>query len=279
MREKINTIDAALSEIFEESDLSIYQAAHYTLLPEGKRYRGLLTLAIYEALGGCEKQFIKCTVGIECIHAASLIFDDLPCMDNAPLRKGKSSTHIAYGEDIAILAGLLLQEKGKNLIQQNAFDNKLGTAKLEKIVKLLEVTTTGIYEGQELDLKQTKSEEELIHCMTKKNSLFYLACVLPAHFFSLPDKTRSSLCNAGQKLSLAYQLFDDLRDATESLEIAGKPVGVDKDKQTLVYRHGVEWSQSFLGEIMSEVENEFRKIGINAVFDHLIKGLIFNPPQ
>jgi geranylgeranyl diphosphate synthase, type II len=275
MESDLDILNSALREYCRHGKSRLQKAAEYALLPEGKRCRGLLSLAIFGVFDYQKERFMKCASGIEFIHAASLIFDDLPCFDAAPIRKSKPSTYVVFGEDIAILAGLFLQEKGRHLVIENAMDNWLASASLKKTEALLNDTFTMICEGQELDIAKTKTEEELLECMEKKNSLFTLACVLPGYFLGLPEYNNQSLFKIGRNLSVAYQLFDDLRDVTETATQAGKPVGVDAHKNTLVYRHGVEWSRAYLDKLMADIESESKKIGITSVFESLIKGFMY----
>lgn len=225
-------IEQYLPQLFS-SERMHEQAALFTLYPEGHRYRSILGLEVYSALGGYQDAFLKGVVGLECVHHASLIFDDLPCMDNAAERKAKPTTWMKYGEATAILAAVTLENEGRHLIAENAREHSVADSVQEDLLyKILRE----LYVGQELDLRGEKSEEELLEAMKKKNSLMKVACLLPGVFLQRND-IYETLEAVGEDLAFAYQLFDDLRD-TLSPNITGKPAGQDEQKQTLLYRWG-----------------------------------------
>jgi geranylgeranyl pyrophosphate synthase len=233
-------------------NLDFIKAAHYNILPSGHRYRSLLSLQVYETLGGRNMDFMKCIVGIECFHSSTLIFDDLPSMDNSPLRKGKIATHIKFGQATAILAALFLENIGKQLICEAIENHNISKQSACNILKETNETVLNLIIGQQLDLKNSRNQKELETVLCKKNQLFYLACVLPVLFVG-KNEYLEMFSKIGNKISVAYQLFDDLRDIESTQQITGKLVGVDKEKNTSVYRYGADKVKDRLQKLEKEI--------------------------
>ncbi len=269
---KINAaIEQYLPQLFS-SERRHEQAALFTLYPEGHRYRSILGLEVYSALGGHQDAFLKGVVGLECIHHASLIFDDLPCMDNARERKAKPTTWVKYEEATAILAAVTLENEGRHLIAENAREhNVMGSVQEDLLYKIL----SELYAGQELDLRGEKSEEELLESMKKKNSLMKVACLLPGVFLQRSD-VYETLEIVGEDLAFAYQLFDDLRD-TLSPKITGKPAGQDEQKKTLLYRWGEQRVRNELERRKEACVRNIRKIKQETMLEHMIEYMLTIP--
>lgn len=248
------------------------QAALFTLYPEGHRYRSILGLEVYSALGGHQDAFLKGVVGLECIHHASLIFDDLPCMDNAKERKAKPTTWVKYGEATAILAAVTLENEGRHLIAENAREHSVADSAQEDLVyKIL----SEVYAGQELDLRGEKSEKELLEAMKKKNSLMKVACLLPGVFLQRSD-VYEILETVGEDLAFAYQLFDDLRD-TVSPKITGKPARQDEQKQTLLYRWGEQRVRNELKQRKEACVRNIREVNGGTMLEYMIEYMLTIP--
>ncbi len=253
------------------SEIKHEQAARYTLFPEGHRYRSILALEVYAALGGQRDHFLKAIVGLECIHHASLIFDDFPCMDNARERKAKPTTWVQYGEAVAILAAVTLENEGRHLIAENAREHEAEVPVEEFLYKELK----DLYAGQELDLRLTKTENELIDAMKKKNSLMKSACQLPGFFLKRNDMCET-LEAVGEDLAFAYQLFDDLRDIVPS-KITGKPMGQDVQKQTLLYLWGEEKVKDELRRKKEACRERVRRIKQDTMLEQMIDYMLTIP--
>ncbi len=248
-------------------------AARYSILPEGKRYRAIIAMEIYRLLGGADGRYDKAIVALEFLHQSSLIFDDLPSIDNAPLRKGKPSVHLEYGESNAIFAGLFLQEEGRKLLNEAIQDHLGDVQEVMQADVLINQAIKNVLLGQELDLDIKKNDNDLISSMQLKNSMLFLAVLLPVHLLK-----KQNLLNVfekiGNDLALAYQLFDDLRDLKNST-LTGKPTGVDKDKNTSVYRFGEEQVKSMLKDKLDEVYSNLDKIDgsakVKSVLEYIFK--------
>lgn len=250
-----------------------HQAAVYTIFPEGHRYRAMLALELYTLLGGLEKKFIKGVVGVECIHHASLIFDDLPCMDNARIRKGKQTTWLEYGEATAILAAEYLESLGRYLVHKNAAEHSDAVVRL--VEQHLHNTVRTLLTGQEVDLQSNKLDEDMREAMRNKNSLFYLACVLPGAILQHSEYL-TILDALGSDISIAYQLFDDLRDISDS-KITGKAVGIDRAKETSVYRWGEEAVRRMLEERKERIIAHIRQIQPDSYLEQTINYILTTP--
>ncbi|KYK26754.1 hypothetical protein AYK26_04745 [Euryarchaeota archaeon SM23-78] len=270
-RETINKI--IKSDLKEEflSDYIHHQAAAYTVYPQGRRYRSMLSLELYQMLGGDKPNFLKSIAGLEFIHHASLIFDDLPCMDNSNKRKGKETTHEKYGEDTAILTGLYLYNRGRKLIFKNAYQHLDNTDEVEMLVYDM---TDKMLIGQETDLRKEKSNMELLDSMYKKNILFHLASVLPAYLLKNKENLRN-LDMIGVNLSIGYQLFDDLRDYEGNPQITGKPVNVDSDNS--INRLGPDTVKKSLIEKKKMIIDNLREIQPDSKLEQIIEYMLTKP--
>jgi len=250
------------------------KASRYTIGPEGHRYRSILSLEIYKLLGGETKNFIKALVGIEYIHHSTLIFDDLPCMDDSRMRKGKRTTHLAFSESTAILAAIYLLEKGLLLICESASEHLKGRS-LDEFLEFVSASLFELLSGQEVDLKDNKSPKELVTLMQNKNRMFYLAFIIPSYF--MRKKYFKEFDYLGKQVSIAYQYLDDLRDLQPS-SITGKPKRQDRDKNTSLYKYGEKVTRKKLENMKKNIFNKLRTVKVKSKVFNLIE-FIFNNPS
>jgi len=260
-----------LDENFKNTNF--LKASHYTVGPEGHRYRSILSLEIYKSLGGNTKKFIEALVGIEYIHHSALIFDDLPCMDDSKMRKGKRTTHLVFGESTAILAALYLLEKGRLLIYESASKHLKGKS-LDEFQKFVSNNLFKLLSGQEADLKNKRSPKELVTLMQNKNRMFYLAFVIPSYF--MKKKHFKEFDYLGNQMSIAYQYLDDLRDLQPS-SITGKPKRQDEDKNTSLSKYGEKGVRKKLESTKKSILDKLSTIKEENKIPDLIE-FIFNPP-
>ncbi len=259
---KIELINKSIEyNLNESSPKRFNKAADYIVFSNGHRYRSLIGLEIYEIFECDGSEFLESIVGIEFIHHASMICDDLPCMDNAAIRKGKAAVHCVFGEDIAILASLYLWGKGRQLIYDNACKHLRGINEIGEVELIAYNAVNGMLKGQELDLKKEKSEEELIESIYQKNRLFHLACILPAYLLRKKEHLEL-LSSMGEDLSIGYQLFDDLRDAEENL---------DKDRKNSVYKFGINRVKQEVIKRKERIIENTRKIKANSELENVIE--------
>ena len=245
-------------------------AMQYGLFPGGKKIRSKILLDIGALLKVEYKVLIAVGAAVECIHAYSLIHDDLPCMDNDKLRRGKPTTHIKFGESTAVLAGnSLLTMAFEILTSSNLKINE--KIKVDLVKKLSECSGhLGIAGGQYLDLnfeKKNIPKNRIIDMEIKKTGkLFSFCCTVPAIIKRKNLKDVSFYEKIGANIGLLFQIADDLIDFKSSSIVAGKKTGKDKKKgkATLIsllgYRNAIEYSS----KIKIKIINDLNKRGSNS---------------
>ena len=244
-------------------------AMEYGLFPGGKKIRSKILLDIGTVFKIEYKILIAIGAAVECIHAYSLIHDDLPCMDNDKLRRGKPSTHIKFGESTAVLAGnSLLTMAFEILTSSNLKINE--KTKVDLVQKLSESSGhQGIAGGQYLDLsfeKKRISKNKIIDMEIKKTGkLFSFCCAVPVIIKGKNDKDIKFFENIGSNIGLLFQIADDLIDYKSSSKIAGKITGKDKKKgkATLISLLGYKDTVKYSGKIISKIINDLNKYKLN----------------
>ena len=219
------------------------EAMRYSLEAGGKRVRPVLCMLAAEAAGGKAEEALSCAVALEFIHTYSLIHDDLPAMDDDDLRRGKPTNHMVFGEGQAILAGDgLLTEAFRVIVADGALSAE---RRVEAVAVLAEAAGwRGMVGGQSLDLlgeELTRSGQpyglehlQLIHRL-KTGALLRAAVELGAVAAGAAPAQRKALREAGALLGLAFQIQDDILDATATAEQMGKRVGKDEGKGKITY--------------------------------------------
>lgn len=231
----------------------VLKAARYSLLLGGKRIRPIIVAEFCKLSGGKEEDSYNFAIALEMIHTYSLIHDDLPCMDNDDMRRGKPSCHKAFGEDTALLAGdTLLTEAFKILSISN-----LPSDRIVKAVEFLSYHAGlhGMIGGQVLDLafeKRTPTAEELVDMYSRKTSGLLIAAA-QLGLIAAGKTDRESIINANnyaRDLGIAFQIIDDILDCTSSEETLGKPIGSDQknNKTTFVTLFGLEKAREYAKE-------------------------------
>ena len=194
------------------------QAVHYAAFPGGKRMRPLFTLLAARTVGGDPEKALPVACAIEYFHTCSLIFDDLPAMDDAHERRGRRSTHMAFGQDVAILAGLAFFNQGYALIGRMDCPDK----EKDQIRRLIEemaacIGPDGMIGGQFLDLRLRPSDDEQFRSVSylKTTGLMRLMLTAGAIAAGANKAQITALATFGQDLGEAYQMLDDLVDESE----------------------------------------------------------------
>jgi len=211
----------------------LHQAMRYSALNGGKRVRPLLVYASGQALDADPKALDVAACAIECIHAYSLVHDDLPAMDDDDLRRGKPSCHKAFGEADAILAGDALQALAFHLIAHADMGNTPADARLQMVELLSHAAgSRGMVGGQSMDLAAVGKQldiAELEDMHIHKTGALIRACVLLGALSSNNhDEARlHALDHYGKCIGLAFQVQDDILDVTASTEQLGKQAGAD----------------------------------------------------
>lgn len=219
----------------DEADLVSLAVRAFTLAP-GKRLRPVLTVMSAAELGQGHEAVLDIACAIEMVHSASLILDDLPCMDDASLRRGQPTVHRRYGEDTAILASVALLSRAFQVVAEVDGLPPVIRAGLVSVLAL-SVGSQGLVGGQFKDLRGTMNKravDEVEHTNgLKTGALFSAALEMSAILAGASDESRTRLRQAAIELGHAFQLLDDLRDTADSAD-TGKDGGKDCGKGTLV---------------------------------------------
>ncbi len=227
-------------------------AMRYALLGGGKRVRGVMTLALNEMLGGDADAALLAACALEMVHAYSLVHDDLPCMDNDLLRRGKPSTHAAFGESTALLAGDALLTKAFAVLAQIK-DAEICQACVASLANA--AGNCGMIRGQELDLaaeNKTLSEEQLREVHRCKTGALFTCCVQMACACARSSaRERQALEQYAANIGLAFQVVDDILDCTADESTLGKPIGSDaaQGKNTYTVLLGVSGARALASEL------------------------------
>ena len=239
----------------------------YGLFPGGKKIRSKILVDIGYIFSVNYKTLITIGAAVECIHAYSLIHDDLPCMDNDKMRRGKPSTHIKFGESTAVLAGNSLLTMAFEILSNDNL--KLSEKiKINLIKKLSECSGyLGIAGGQYLDLSYEKkkiSKNKIIEMEIKKTGmLFSFCCMVPAIIKKKSVKEVRFFQKIGSDIGLLFQISDDLIDFKGNSKIAGKKTGKDKKKgkATLISLLGYKNAIKYCNEIIFNINRKLKKYG------------------
>ena len=254
----------------KQNSSKLIPAMKYGLFPGGKKIRSKILIDIGSLLSIDYKTLIAVGAAVECIHAYSLIHDDLPCMDNDKIRRGKPSTHIKFGESTAVLAGNSLLTMAFEILSSPNLkvSEKI---KINLIKKLSQYAGhVGIAGGQYLDLSYEKkkiSKNKIIEMEIKKTGkLFSFCCAAPAIIKKKTNKEIKFFEILGSKIGLLFQIADDLIDFKGSSKKAGKKTGKDqkKGKATLISLLGYNNAVKYCDKIIFDVNNKFKKYGSNS---------------
>lgn len=210
-------------------------AARHSLMAPGKRLRAIITLVAARSMGGRIEDALDAACAVEMIHTSSLVFDDLPAMDNADLRRGVPTAHAEYGEDIAILAGIgLINGAYEVVAQSKALDADRRMEMMRVITRA--VGWQGLVHGQALDLNSGEGNATLDAIHEGKTGALFIAAAECGGLASATctDEQRRSLRAFGRALGLAYQAYDDVLDQVACEKTAGKTTGRDAGKSTAV---------------------------------------------
>lgn len=255
VKQQANIVSDRLSVLLSENMPSIvYDAMKYSVANGGKRIRPILAIEFSKACGGNIDAALDFGCAVEMIHTYSLIHDDLPCMDNDDMRRGKPSCHIAFGEDNALLAGdALLTEAFLTLTSpRNVSEKNIVTA-----VSYLSAFAgiNGMVGGQVLDLQFENTKptvEEILKMYSLKTcGLIKAACILGCLASEDYDENKiSAAIEYAENLGIAFQIQDDILDIEGDAMALGKPIGSDakNDKSTVVKYFGLEKSKELVRE-------------------------------
>ena len=268
-------VDTAMVQVFDEmqptGSSNLAKAMRYAVMGGGKRIRPLLIYAV-AALSGKTLDEIPgadaCAVSIEMFHTYSLVHDDLPCMDDDDLRRGRATVHKAFDEATALLVGDALQTMAFNLIAKSDLN---ATQKIA-IIQILSAAggVLGMAEGQAIDLESVgkplnREQLERMHQL-KTGALLKAAVQIGSVLIDLNEEKKKSLDQFAHSLGLAFQVVDDILDATADSQTLGKTAGKDAadNKPTFVSLMGLDQAQAFARELQEKAMASLSIWGENA---------------
>lgn len=279
-------VDQAILKSFDDQmspASGLKTAMHYAATGGGKRVRPLLIYAT-ASLAGKELDQVPgvdaCAVAVELFHTYSLVHDDLPCMDNDDLRRGRPTVHKAFDEASALLVGDALQTMAFQLIAQSA----LNDAQKVQVITSLSMAggMAGMAGGQAIDLasvgKQlTKNELEMMHRL-KTGALLRTAVQIGAIAVNFNEQEKKSLDVFASALGLAFQVVDDVLDASSDSQTLGKTAGKDAaaNKPTFISLMGLEGAREFAGQLHQEALDSLSIWGDNADLLRAIASKVVN---
>ena len=267
--------------IKKQKRTELVKVMEYGLFPGGKKIRSKILLDIGAIFKIKYKTLIVIGAAVECVHAYSLIHDDLPCMDNDKLRRGKPSTHIKFGESTAVLAGNSLLTMAYEILTSTYLAINVKT-KVDLVRKLSQCSGhLGIAGGQYLDLsfeKKKISKNKIIDMEIKKTGkLFSFCCAVPAIIKNKNNKEIKFFENIGANIGLLFQIADDLIDFKGSSKSAGKITGKDKKKgkATLIsllgYQNTIKYSDKIKFKIIKDLnKRNLNCTNLNETLDYIL---------
>lgn len=279
LSEYIKTVEGVLDELSAVPDTpqrSVYEAMRYSLMGGGKRVRPVLAMAVTEMLGGDVTAAAKAASAIECIHTYSLIHDDLPCMDNDDMRRGRPTCHKAFPESTALLAGDGLLTGAFELLS-----GKYTGLDAETSIRLVCALSAaagcrGMIGGQILDLEGEERDNMSIDelCLMhrlKTGAMISVSAEFGCILCGLHDENDEKLAKIREfsaKLGLAFQIKDDILDVTGDAAVLGKPIGSDEmcGKTTFVTLLGLSGAEAELGRLTNEAIDALDIFGGSAWF-------------
>jgi len=268
--EKRAKVEEYLHKIMDsvKDNYLIKEAMEYSLFAGGKRVRPVLSMAVCELLGGNEEKVLPFASAIELIHTYSLIHDDLPCMDDDDLRRGMPTSHKKFGENIAVLTGDALQALAFEVMAQTDEEPII----VLECIRTVSVAAgiSGMVGGQELDLlspRETPQQLERIDLL-KTGALIAASCWLGAIVAGCDIEGFQKVGGYAKNIGLAFQVKDDILDATGTREETGKSVGTDEKKGIKTYASlfGVKEANKLLESYIEEAKANINEFGEKAAF-------------
>jgi farnesyl diphosphate synthase len=263
-------VEAALEAwVPADTPAGLGQAMRYGVLDGGKRLRPLLVLAACEAVHGARSAAMRAAVAVELIHAYSLVHDDMPCMDNDVLRRGKPTVHVQFGEAQAMLAGDAMQALAFEVLTPDE-PADMAPALQARLCALLARSAghAGMAGGQAIDLASigvALDERALRDMHRRKTGALLQASVLMGAACGPGDpRAWDALAQYGAAIGLAFQVVDDILDVTQASETLGKTAGKDAhhDKPTYVSLMGLDAARRHALELRDEARSALARSGL-----------------
>ena len=241
LQDTIRLVEAQLDTLLPPESAqpaTIHKAMRYSIFAGGKRIRPLLCLEAAKACGGDPAAALNAACALETLHTYTLIHDDLPCMDNDDLRRGKPTNHKVFGEGVAVLAGDALLTEAFAMLAQVPQNARYGVR--DYVAELaLQTGSRRLIGGQVLDLEgegRPLSTEEIRAIHFGKTAALIMASVrLGGMAAACTPEQLQALTEYGQALGLAFQIIDDILDVTSSPEVLGKSIGKDAKVEKATY--------------------------------------------
>jgi len=277
LKRKKGIIEKALNGYLpsvKKRPVPLHQAMRYSVFAGGKRLRPILAIASFELVGGRGNTILPVACALELIHTYSLIHDDLPCMDADDLRRGKPTLHKVFGDGMAVLAGDALHALAFELLSETK--NQKLTSEIAR-----EIGTYGMVGGQAADIeaegkKVTISQVNFIHSH-KTGALMKASVRTGAILAGVRGKRLKALTCYGEKFGLAFQIIDDILDATGKTEKLGKRTKADQSRAKATYPKilGVKKSKKIARKLLEEAKVELKIFSDNGqtlreLADHMI---------
>ncbi len=276
-RRELEAVEAALDAwVPSSAPAGLGLAMRYGVLDGGKRLRPLLVLAACEAVGGLREAAMRSACAVELIHAYSLVHDDMPCMDNDVLRRGKPTVHVQFGEAQAMLAGDAMQALAFEVLTPQAFDSPTGEpaavppALQARLCALLARAAghVGMAGGQAIDLASIGRplDEHALRDMhhRKTGALLQASVLMGAACGPIDRPSWDALSDFGDALGLAFQVVDDILDVTQASEVLGKTAGKDHfhNKPTYVSILGLDAARRHADELRDKAQAALARSGL-----------------
>ncbi|MEZ5664603.1 MAG: polyprenyl synthetase family protein [Burkholderiaceae bacterium] len=277
-RQQQDAVESALSGwVRADAPAGLGDAMRYAVLDGGKRLRPLLVLATAEALSGQREAAMRAACAVELIHAYSLVHDDMPCMDNDVLRRGKPTVHVRYGQAQALLAGDALQALAFELLVPDS--DEVPAFMAARLCRLLACAAgaDGMAGGQAVDLASVGlaldlPELESMH-RRKTGALLQASVLMGAATARTEPDTWAHLSHFGAALGLAFQVVDDILDVTVDSATLGKTAGKDaaSEKPTFVSLMGLDQAKAYADRVLAQAHEALHlsRIGERAILHNL----------
>ena len=287
LQNRVEHIETILHEYLPNEEgwqKSVIEAMNYSVLAGGKRLRPMLMEETYRLFGGQGKEIEPFMAAIEMIHTYSLVHDDLPAMDNDEYRRGRKTTHVVYGEAMAILAGDgLLNYAFETALKSFEMDGNAQSKAQALTVLARKAGIYGMIGGQTADIeaenlgdKVTQEHLMFIHAH-KTSALIEAAMMIGAILAGADDRQIAEVEKAAYEIGIAFQIQDDILDVTSTLEMLGKPIGSDakNHKTTYVTLKGLDEAQKEQRELSEHAVDTIRNMGYtNDFLMELITSLV-----
>ncbi|MDK2884943.1 MAG: geranylgeranyl diphosphate synthase, type [Pseudothermotoga sp.] len=265
----VKKLNEKMTRLINKSTM-VEQAMAYSLLSAGKRIRPVLIKLICEDMGVQEDLIWNPAMAVELFHTASLIHDDLPQIDDSPLRRGRPSCHVVFGNDMAILAGDGLMLMAFCVLNQTPAD----PVSKSMLFDLFSKSTYDVLIGEAMDVEFTGKEKninDVIEMYRKKTGALFSFCFAIGAILMKKLEYLEKLINVGSTFGVWFQIVDDLKDVSGKDENVGKTTGRDKalGKPTVVNIMGIQEAKNFADNLYESVIVQLKSLSLNKVVDFL----------